>query len=103
MIKTTSEEFRSLGKKIVVVLNIGGTIETDSWKKYADSILLAWQGGQEGGNSVIDITYSKLWDDVSKTSLAIKKASNNYKVTIGILSQNQYKSAVAERCLTAAH
>ena len=60
MIKTTSEEFRSLGKKIVVVLNIGGTIETDSWKKYADSILLAWQGGQEGGNSVIDILTGKV-------------------------------------------
>jgi beta-glucosidase len=55
MIEITSKEFRSLGKKVVVVLNVGGVIETESWKKYADSILLAWQGGQEAGNSVTDI------------------------------------------------
>lgn len=53
MIATVKKYF----KKIIVVMNVGGMVDTDWFKNDNDiqAVLMAWQGGMEGGNAAAEL------------------------------------------------
>ena len=59
LISDLKKAFATEDKPLVVLLNVGGVTETNSWKTLADAILLTWQPGQEAGNAITDLLLGK--------------------------------------------
>ena len=55
MIFRVSDAFHAANKPVIVVINSGSVMETASWRDRADAVLVAWQPGEEGGNSIADV------------------------------------------------
>ncbi len=57
MVRLVCEEFT----RVVVILNTGNIIDMSWVKEYRpDAVLYVWQGGQEGGNGVMDVLSGKV-------------------------------------------
>lgn len=98
----TQEERNMIGKvcrefeRTVVLLNVGNIIDMSWVEEYHPSaVLYAWQGGQEGGNGVVDVLTGKV-NPCGKLTDTIAYDISDYPSTanFGDLKKNYYKEDI---------
>ena len=60
LIKNASDAYHSLGKKVIVLLNVAHPIEVDNWDDYVDAVLYIGLPGTYGASAVTDILLGKV-------------------------------------------
>ena len=60
LVDQVATAFHARGKPVVVVLNVGGSLEIASWRGSVDAILLAYQPAQEGGHAIADVLLGRV-------------------------------------------
>lgn len=92
MIEKVSKTF----KRVAVILNVGNIIDMKWVEKYnPSSVLYVWQGGQEGGNGVVDVLTGKV-NPCGKLTDTIAKNIEDYPSTenFGDIEKNYYKEDI---------
>ena len=59
LIDNVSTAFHNQRKKVVVVLNVTGVIDTSTWKDKVDAILLTYLPGQEAGDAIVSLPHNR--------------------------------------------
>ncbi len=80
MLQRVYDNFHKAGKPVVVILNVGGAVNTESVKPYADAILLTWQPGMEAGNAIADVLTGKSYPS-GKLTMTFPKDLNDVPST----------------------
>lgn len=89
--KALVEKVRALFPKVVIVLNIGGVVDTQ-WFVDDDriqSVLLAWQGGMEGGQAAAELLCG-IGNPSGKLADTFAKRLEDYPSTAGFHESDTY-------------
>lgn len=90
------EKVTKIFKRTVVILNVGNIIDMKWVEKYnPSSVLYVWQGGQEGGNGVVDVLTGKV-NPCGKLTDTIAENIEDYPSTenFGDTERNYYKEDI---------
>lgn len=90
------EKVTNTFKRAAVILNVGNIIDMKWVDKYnPSSVLYVWQGGQEGGNGVVDVLTGKV-NPCGKLTDTIARNIEDYPSTenFGGIERNYYKEDI---------
>lgn len=93
------DAFHKQGKKVVVVMDMGGVMDMADWKDMPDAILFAGLAGQEMGNAIADNLTGKVNPSGKLTTTIAAKyedypSANNFPSSYGIEGEVRYEEDI---------